>query len=99
MIVLEALAASLPVITTKAAPWQELQERGCGWWTDISVDAIGQALMEASGLTDDALRERGRRGHQLIEMEYTWERAAQNALALYTWLREGGANPDFVRVD
>ena len=31
MVVAEALAYSVPVLTTTATPWSILRERGCGW--------------------------------------------------------------------
>ena len=31
MVVAEALAHGVPVLTTTAAPWSILRERGCGW--------------------------------------------------------------------
>ena len=32
IVVAEALWAGVPVITIKGTPWQELEERKCGWW-------------------------------------------------------------------
>src|ERR1700722_5999516 len=40
MVVAEALAHSVPVLTTTAAPWSILRERGCGWWVDATLDGI-----------------------------------------------------------
>lgn len=37
----------VPVLTTRASPWQDLLTYGCGWWTDASEDAIAGALREA----------------------------------------------------
>ena len=34
MVVAEALAAGVPVICTKGAPWQGLEAECCGWWVD-----------------------------------------------------------------
>src|SRR5262249_35021942 len=43
----EALAAAVPVITTKAAPWPGIVRHRCGWWVDLGVDALAAALAEA----------------------------------------------------
>ncbi len=44
--VAEALAAGVPVITTKGAPWEELMEESgrCGWWVDIGVEGLDVRL-------------------------------------------------------
>lgn len=73
IVVAEALWAGLPVITTKGTPWQELNERGCGWWVDIGVESLTVALKEAMSLDDAQRREMGARGRALIEEKYTWE--------------------------
>ena len=49
-VVIEALAHGVPVITTKQAPWAELEEFKCGWWIDDNVDALVLALKEALSL-------------------------------------------------
>ena len=40
MVIAEALAHGLPVLTTTGAPWSMLPQRGCGWWVDPTVDGI-----------------------------------------------------------
>jgi glycosyltransferase involved in cell wall biosynthesis len=44
MIVLEAMAARLPILCTKAASWGELETHGCGWWPDIEEGSVRDAL-------------------------------------------------------
>lgn len=68
----EALFSGLPVITTKGAPWAELQTRDCGWWIDIGVEPLAEALREATALPDDVRQAMGQRGHRLIVDKYTW---------------------------
>lgn len=71
-VVLEALAHSLPVIATKGTPWRELEEFGCGWWVDIEVSALREALEKATALPAEKRREMGERGRRLVEGKYTW---------------------------
>ncbi len=68
----EALYAGLPVITTRGTPWKELETYRCGWWIDIGVEPLAEALKEAMGLSDEERQAMGSRGHQLIEEKYTW---------------------------
>ena len=73
MVVAEALAHGLPVLTTTAAPWSILRERGCGWSVDATVDGIAEGLRQATGLETEALRrdgqERPRARHREVQLE------------------------------
>ncbi len=73
IVVAEALWAGVPVITTKGTPWKELEERKCGWWIDIGVKPLADALKEAIMMPDDARKQMGNRGKKLVEEKYTWD--------------------------
>lgn len=74
IVVAEALWAGVPVITTKGAPWQELEECHCGWWIDLPPKAsLDAALREAMALPQETLRAMGARGRRLVEEKYTWK--------------------------
>jgi len=99
MVVLDSLAAGVPVITTKASTWSDLNEYKCGWWTDISTQAIATALHEAVVMSVDDLQEMGIQGKKLIAAKYTWPRLAQKTMRLYNWLLGNEEKPDFVILD
>jgi glycosyltransferase involved in cell wall biosynthesis len=71
-VVVEALAHGLPVITTKGAPWAEIETARCGWWIDIGVEPLINALHTALMLDDKERHEMGLRGRRLVEEKYTW---------------------------
>lgn len=120
VVVLEALAAGVPVITTKGAPWQELEgacggtcdttcsdtvaasgrvKAGCdrcGWWIDIGVEPLAEALKEAMGLSDDERRAMGENGRRLVAAKYTWSAIAEQMKAAYAWVLNGGDVPSSV---
>lgn len=96
IVVGEALAAGTPVLTTKGAPWAELETYQCGWWTDISVDAIFHALQEATALSADELRMMGKRGRSLVEERYSWQAIGRDMLRAYEWLLGKEEMPDTV---
>jgi glycosyltransferase involved in cell wall biosynthesis len=79
----EALAAGLPVITTTATPWREIEEEGCGWWIDPNADALTQALRVATEANPDDLRRMGVRGRHLIQSRYSWASAAEHFEHVY----------------
>ena len=69
MVVAEALAHGLPVLTTTAAPWSILRERGCGWWVDATVDGIAEGFRQATSLDTEALQAMGTKGRALVIAE------------------------------
>jgi len=83
MVVAEALAHSLPVLTTTAAPWSILQERGCGWSVDATVDGITEGLRQATTLDTEALRDMGKRGRELVIEKFSWKSVADRMLSTY----------------
>jgi glycosyltransferase involved in cell wall biosynthesis len=93
MVVVEALASGVPVITTRAAPWAELTEHRCGWWIQVGVAPLAEALREATAMDDGERRAMGARGRALVSSRYTWSSVASEMLALYEWILRGGARP------
>ena len=92
----EAMAAALPVITTRATPWSELVSRGCGWWVPTGVDALTESLASAMALNRHELREMGERGRALIGEKYSWDSVAARMLEAFRWLIGKGARPDWL---
>ena len=88
-VVIESLAHSVSVITTKGAPWQELEERKCGWWIDIGVEPLAAALKEAMSLYDAERREMGVRGRRLVEEKYTWDAVVKAMVKGYEEVQHG----------
>lgn len=98
VVVAEGLAHGLPVITTRGAPWADLQTYGCGWWVDIGVDPLVQALREAMALNDDERRAMGERGRVYVR-RYDWDDIARQTIDVYRWVLGQGPQPDCVRTD
>lgn len=98
LVVAEALAHGIPVITTKGAPWSDLVTFGCGWWVDTGVYALVPALQEAISLADADRKMMGRRGQQYVQ-RYNWDAIAQHTLEVYGWAlnpHNSELKPDFV---
>lgn len=83
MTIAEGLAAELPVIATKGAPWSELETRKCGWWIETATDALKNVLKEVFALPAEVLREMGARGRKLIEEKFTWDSVARSMVEFY----------------
>jgi len=97
LVVAEALAHGLPVITTRGAPWADLETFGCGWWVDIGVDPLVHALREAMALSDEERRAMGARGRDYVR-RYDWDNIAKQTIEVYSWILGQGPQPDIVRV-
>ena len=67
VVVAEALAHGLPVITTRGAPWADLETYGCGWWIEVGVEPLVVALREAMALTRRAAGRDGGAGAGVCE--------------------------------
>lgn len=97
--VAEALAAELPVISTKGAPWSGLVTEGCGWWIDHGVEPLVEALVRAIELPDVKRATMGSKGRAWIARDFSWERVAREMLAVYRWLAKRDELPSLVRFD
>jgi hypothetical protein len=56
----------------------------CGWWIDIGVAPLAEALREAMSLTDEERRALGENGRRLVESKYRWETVAGEMAAVYS---------------
>ena len=99
LVVAEALAAGLPVITTQGTPWNELPEKGCGWWVPIGADGVSTALREAFGLHQDELEAIGAKAKSLIDHKYSWPVIARQMEEVYAWVLGGHDLPACMMMD
>jgi glycosyltransferase involved in cell wall biosynthesis len=97
--VAEALAAGVPVISTKGAPWAGLETEACGWWIDHGPEPLAAAMNAALALPRESLGAMGTKGRAWMARDFSWERVADQMLAVYAWVTHGGQRPDTVRLD
>ena len=92
IVVAEALWAGVPVITTKGTPWSELEGDSptskCGWWIDVGIEPLADAIAKAMSLSDEERSEMGRRGHRLVEAKYTWDAVVKPMIEGYNAILE-----------
>lgn len=93
IVIAEALACGVPVITTRGAPWEDLIAHQCGWWIDVGVEPLARALHETTALSDAQRYEMGQRGCSLVAAKYLWPGIAQNMKSVYKWVTGGGPKP------
>lgn len=83
IVVAEALACGTPVVTTRQAPWCDLIENDCGWWVEVGVDPLVDAVADAIRMPAAEREEMGDRGMELAFDKYAWPRVAEKAYDMY----------------
>jgi glycosyltransferase involved in cell wall biosynthesis len=97
--VAEALAAGVPAISTKGAPWKGLKTEGCGWWIDHEVESFAATLAHAMALPAEVLKAMGNKGHEWVARDFSWDRVARDMLDVYFWAARGAEPPPTIRFD
>lgn len=83
IVVAEALAVGVPVITTQGTPWEDLEHSNCGWWIDLSAGHLETSLLKAMDTSIQELQVMGSKGRKLIEEKYDIQAVASNMTELY----------------
>lgn len=83
IVVAEALACSVPVVTTVGTPWEELRDEHCGWWTEIGTKPIEEAIREFLSMSESERKTMGDKGRQLVEKKYSTVTVAHQFVELY----------------
>lgn len=73
----EALAVGIPVITTTATPWKSLEKRDCGWCVSPGFEELLQALKTATALDPETRQEMGQRGAEWMRGSFSWEQVGR----------------------
>ncbi len=80
MVVVEALAHAVPVVASKNTPWQALEAKECGLWTENDPASIAAAMERLRSMDR---RRMGMNGRAWMSTEFTWAKQAQKVYCLY----------------
>lgn len=94
LVIAEALASGLPVLTTTRAPWASLVREGCGWWVAPPPTGLAEGLRAATSAAPETLRAMGLAGHAFARRRFAWEEIGRRMRAAYDALPSGAACPD-----
>lgn len=83
IVVAEALASGVPVITTKGTPWEDLEIHKCGWWIDLSVSNLEKTIKKVLETSPAVLEQMGWQGRKLIKEKYEIKAVTGNIIDLY----------------
>ena len=93
LVVAEALAHGVPVITTKKTPWISLNKKKCGWCVDLSIKKLVQTLENAMELTGKERFLMGKRGRNFVEQNFSSTSVAIKMQKVYKWILKKGPRP------
>lgn len=96
IVVAEALACKTPVITTKKAPWGDLERNKCGWWIDIGIKPLEKAMVGCFSMSNKERERMGSRGKKIVKEKYTWDKIAVKMKKVYEWVLDQRKKPNFV---
>lgn len=96
MVVPEALIREIPVIASKGTPWEELNTNNAGWWIEIGVTPLAEAIQKALQTSEAERKQMGINGRKLVEENYSIESVAKKMIELYEWVLVGGDKPKFI---
>lgn len=83
IVIAEALAVGVPVITTQGTPWEDLEIHQCGWWIDLSVANLENALVKVFNTPAKVLETMGKNGRKLIEEKYDIKHIGKSMVEFY----------------
>ena len=86
--ILEAMACGLPVVITKQCNFPEVERVGAGKVIDTDVAQLTGSLNELLG-NPELCVDMGNRGKRLIKGKYTWDKVAEEMIAVYEEILKG----------
>lgn len=96
MVIAEALACGVPVITTKGTPWQILEESKSGWWIELSQENLENTLLNALAMPKKELFEMGQRGAVMVRQNFYFVEVAKKLTEVYEWVENKTEKPTCV---
>jgi glycosyltransferase involved in cell wall biosynthesis len=88
IVVAEALAVGVPVITTEGAPWADLNTTNCGWWINLSLVNLKRSLEQVMECSPTQIKKMGDNGQRLVKEKYDIKGVAKKMTELYKKILE-----------
>lgn len=94
--IVEALAWSIPVLTTTTTPWKSIAERRCGWCVEPTLDSVRTTLELALEGTLESRVRMGSIAREYAQQSFSWPSIVRQLDHCYRWLIGGGRAPEGV---
>ena len=82
----EAMSCGLPVIASRGTPWSGLESHKCGWWIDVGIQPLANALENAMTLGESDLKSMGKRSREWMIREFDWNAIGERMKRSYEWI-------------
>lgn len=96
IVVAEAMARKKLVITTKGAPWNEIEDVDAGFWVENTKDGLFNGVSQLVKLSSKEILQKGLNGHQLVYSKYSWQIIKQKYDELYEYVLDRRIKPNFI---
>lgn len=93
LVVAEALAHGVPVITTKNTPWKDLKKYKCGWHIKLDLKEIIKTLEYSINLSPKKRFLMGQRGRKWVTKVYSENEVGLKMSRVYKWALKKGPIP------
>jgi glycosyltransferase involved in cell wall biosynthesis len=94
--IVEALASSIPVLTTTTTPWKSIAERRCGWCVEPNPSAIKVALQNALSESVESRMNMGGIARAFTQECFSWPSIVYQLDSCYRWFQNRGNVPEGV---
>ena len=89
-VVLEALAAGTPVLTTTGTPWSSVSENNCGWWVKPEIEDLQRSLEQMLDLPEENFVQMSHNSVEFVKKNFSWSQSAEILLKGYAEITEHG---------
>lgn len=96
MVVLEAWSYMLPILMTPECHFPQGYSTGSAIYIEPTAESVATGLQTLFNMREKDLKQMGENGRQLVEKNFTWERAAKDMHRVYKWLLGEGEIPENV---
>lgn len=79
----EALAAGLPTVCTRGAPWAVIEEEGAGKWVDVSIEGITDGLKTIMMADNAQIMRMAESGRKIISRNFGWDGISTRLESVY----------------
>lgn len=86
MVIAEALACGVPVITTTNTPWKILEDTKSGWWIDLTKENVENTIKVAVNKPMEDLFAMGQQGATMVRDNFNYIEVAKRLVKVYEWV-------------
>lgn len=83
IVVLEALASGIPVLTSMGTPWECLENEGLGRWLPWDTNIWAEAMIKQADMAKSMDKKFLLKSRQWVNENFSWEKVAERYIEVY----------------